>query len=146
MQTEYFNGVRYPRGSDAYMKAVQNPPDPRKLDISLLRNGKQPSNLATTIEITENLKVLDDPKEKPPPGHGCFRVMTPKDGDKRIVWDRHDFASIQEAKRLFDECVAQGLVPYCVGTNGRASSEVMTEFDPLAEEVIFLAVEMVAGG
>ena len=47
---------------------------------------------------------------------------------------------------MFDACAAEGLVPYKVGVNGKASSEVMDEFDPYAEEVIFLPVAVVAGG
>lgn len=117
-----------------------------EIDVSLLRSGNKPSNLSVKIKIPENLQVLDNPEEKPSAGFGAFRIMTPKDGDKRVVWDKRDFAQIIEAKAMFDECVVQGLVPYRVGINGQATAEVMAEFDPHAEEIIFLPIAMVMGG
>jgi hypothetical protein len=118
----------------------------REIDIAMLRAGNNPSNLSTKLKIPDSLGIMDDPAQTAPEGFGCFRIMTPKDGDKRVVWDSRDFAQISEAKAMFDELVVQGLVPYCVGVNGRASSEVMAEFDPYAEEIIFLPVAMVVGG
>lgn len=118
----------------------------REIDVALLRSGNKPSKLSAKIKIPDSLQILDTPDEKPPEGFGAFRIMTPKDGDKRVVWDKRDFAQIIEAKAMFDECVAQGLVPYLVGLDGRATAEVMTEFDPHAEEIIFLPIAMVAGG
>lgn len=118
----------------------------REIDISVLRVAKTPTNVSTKFIIPENLGIMDNPSQKSPEGFGCFRIMTPTDGDKRVVWDSRDFAQITEAKTMFDELVLQGLVPYCVGVNGLASSEVMAEFDPYAEEIIFLPVEMVVGG
>lgn len=118
----------------------------REIDVALLRIGNKPGNAAAKLKIPDSLGILDKPTDKAPQGFGCFRIMTPKDGDKRVVWDSRDFAQISEAKAMFDELVVQGLVPYRVGTNGRASSEVMVEFDPYAEEIIFLPVAMVAGG
>ena len=101
---------------------------------------------ATVSIPAPNLGELDDPKATPPSGFGCFRVMTEKDGDKRYTWDRHDFAQIQEAKAFFDKCVAEGLVPHRVGVGGKATADIMVEFDPLAEEIVFIPVKMVTGG
>jgi hypothetical protein len=114
----------------------------RKIELSLIQGSK----IAKEFTIPAGLGVIDNPQETPPAGFGCFRVMTPKDGDKRVVWDSQDFSQIREAKEMFDELVAEGLCPYRVGTNGRASSDVMDEFDPHAEEVIFMPIAMVAGG
>lgn len=79
-----------------------------------------------------------------------FRIMTAKDGDKRVVWDCRDLDQIADAKTMFDDCIEQGLVPYRVDFNGKVTSEVMDEFDPDAEEVIFLPVSkklgLVTGG
>lgn len=101
---------------------------------------------AVEIEIPDALTVLDDPKEAAPKGCGCFRIMTKDDGDKRVVWNSLSLAEIRAAKEMFDELIQEGLVPYKVGVDGEASSEVMDEFDPTAEEVIFMPVAMVAGG
>lgn len=118
----------------------------REIEIALLRVGNKPANASGKLVVPESLRILDDPKERAPEGHGIFRIMTPKDGDKRVVWDSRSFEQIQEAKAMFDECVAQGLVPYRVGVDGKATSEVMDVFDPHAEEIIFLPVALVAGG
>ncbi len=107
--------------------------------------GIKGSSVTSKIPIPENLRVLPD-GENPQRGFGVIRVMTPKDGDKRVVWDSNDYAQINDAKVMFDELVSQGLVPYKVGTDGRATSQVMDRFDPAAEEVIFVPVAMVTGG
>lgn len=123
---------------------MQTQASERKIDIALIRAGDKPGNLKATLDIPDSLDVPEN--FKPTPGLGCFRFMTPKDGDKRVVWDSRDFAQISDAKIMFDQAVLQGLVPYRVGVNGRASSDVMAEFDPYAEEIIFLPVSMVAAG
>src|SRR5690554_1997428 len=114
----------------------------RRIDLQLVEN----SQVTVGIDIPPSLGLLDRPEEKPPAFHGVMRVMTPKDGDKRITWDSRDFTQVREAKEMFDKCVAEGLVPYRVGVGGKATSEVMTEFDPHAEEIIFVPIRQVAGG
>lgn len=118
----------------------------RTIELSLMQAGGMPTKLASTIEIPESLAILDDPKALPNKGHGVMRIMTPKDGDKRVVWDSNSADEIWDAKAFFDKLIQEGLVPYRVGTNGKATSEVMDEFDPYAEEVVFLPVAMVTGG
>jgi hypothetical protein len=83
--------------------------------------------------------------EEVPADCGVMRIMN-MTGDDRIAWNKFNLTEINKAKDAFDELVAQGLVPYRAGTNGKASSEVMDEFDPAAEEVIFMPVALVAGG
>lgn len=104
------------------------------------------SSASIDVIIGESLGLLESPTDKPKPFHGVMRVMTPQDGDKRVTWDSRDFTQIREAKEMFDKCVAEGLVPYCVDTLGKASPQVMTDFDPHAEEVIFLPIRQVVGG
>lgn len=88
-------------------------------------------------------------REGRPAGHGQFRVLTEDAGDERFAWDAGDFAQIAEAKRFFNQMLARGMVPYRVGERGAKTNEVMTEFDPLAEEVVFLPTSVpraVVGG
>jgi hypothetical protein len=119
----------------------------KTIDVSMVRAGNRSGNLTDTLTIGDSLSVLDDPKAVAPPFHGTFRVMTPQDGDKRIIWDNRSSDQIREAKQTFDELIAKGLVPYKVEpSTGRASVEVMEEFDPYAEEVIFLPTSLVVGG
>jgi len=77
---------------------------------------------------------------------GCFRIMSPKDGDKRLVWCRNVIAEIKAAKKMFLDLISKGMMPYKVGVDGNATAEEMKEFDPTAEEIIFLPVKAIAGG
>lgn len=77
---------------------------------------------------------------------GCFRIMSQADGDKRVVWCRKKIAEIKAAKTMFMGLISKGMIPYKVGVDGAATSEEMTEFDPTAEEVIFMPVRAIAGG
>lgn len=92
----------------------------------------------TTIPLG-NLKTLAD-RETTPPGFALWRVLTASDGDKRIVWDTTDFAQMRDAKELFDQCIAAGMVPYICDDQGRPTGEVMSEFDPTSGEVVFTDV------
>lgn len=102
------------------------------------------SSLESKLEVPERLARCEG--QLPPAHHGMFRVLTPEAGDERYVWDRRDFAAIREAKDFFNKMVAQGMVPYRVGRSGAKSPEVMAEFDPLAEEVIFAPIRRAVGG
>ena len=97
------------------------------------------------IIVPELLGLLKD-KEPLKPGQRCLRVTPPKMVTSESVWDSGDIAQINEAKALFDQLIQEGLVPYKVGLDGKATVEVMEEFDPDAEEVIFLAVAAVVTG
>lgn len=106
-------------------------------------NPLKGSNLGGKISIPSSLNVLPD-KSELEKGKHLFRIMTAQDGDKRVVWDAYDLNQIEDAKAMFDELVLQGMVPYCIGRDGKPA-EVMTEFDPGAEEVLFLPVSKKAG-
>jgi hypothetical protein len=113
----------------------------RTIDISPLMGSK----LTTTIEVPEGIQILEAGEEKPA-GHRMFRILHPAKGDERLTWDSQNFADIKGAKKMFVDLVEKGLTPYRVGVDGKATSEVMDEFDPMAEEVIFLSHALVAGG
>ena len=114
----------------------------RSLEVVAVKN----SNIKAKIQIPESLQILDDPYAKPAIGCGIFRVMTAKDGDKRVVWDSRDFNQITEAKAMFDELVAAGQVPYRVDAAGRATPEITTEFDPYVGECVFLPLAQICAG
>lgn len=114
----------------------------REIEISILKN----TNLTEKIKIPETLEILENPKDQPEEFHGIFRIITSKDGDKRIVWDKRDFAQIIDAKKMFDELLGKGLKPYKVGINGKSTAEIMNEFDQNSEEIIFIPQNMIAGG
>lgn len=114
----------------------------RIIDISPMVGGK----LKTQIEVPEELQILEGGDQKPSDKHFLFRILHTAKGDERVTWDSTNFIEIKAAKKLFVELVEKGLTPYRVGVDGKQTSDVMDEFDPTAEEVIFLAHAMVAGG
>ena len=75
-----------------------------------------------------------------------FRIMTPDDGDKRVIWNCRVIQEIRAAKDMFLNLIKQGMMPFKVGRDGKRSSERMEEFDPVAEEVIFIPMPAVVGG
>ena len=97
------------------------------------------------VDVPEGLTVLR-PEEQPAQGVHCFRVLTVVDGDKRISWDSSSLKEIKTAEGLFNDLVKEGLVPYRVGTDGKASAKKLDAFDPFAEEVIFVPSKVVVGG
>ena len=99
--------------------------------------------LRATVELPDEIQILEG---KQPKGLSCFRILDPEKGDERLTWDSRSFDQIKAAKKLFVDLVKKGLKPFRVGTNGQATSEVMTEFDAHAEEVLFLPYKMVRGG
>ncbi len=115
--------------------------EPRKIDISPLMS----KSAIVKIEVPEGVQILEAGAETPA-GFHMFRILHPLIGDERLCWDATNFADIKGAKKLFVELIEKGLTPYRVGVGGKASSEVMDEFDPHAEEVIFLSHQLVVGG
>jgi hypothetical protein len=96
------------------------------------------------IPVPPLLRVLDG--VVPPPRHGIFQVMNRCDGDKRVVWNSDSLAEIQAAKEMFDNLKKEGLTPYRVGVGGKAMSDKMDEFDPMAEQVLFLPLKLAKRG
>lgn len=96
------------------------------------------------VEIPKELKIQEEPDA--PANCGMFRILTAKDGDKRVVWNRLVMQEIQAAKKMFMNLIDKGLVPHRVKNDGTPSAEIMKEFDPRAEEVIFLPIQAVRGG
>lgn len=103
------------------------------------------TKLKEEIELPDGIKVLEDNQEIPD-DHFIFRILSQEKGDERLIWNSRSLADIQAAKRMFVELIKKGLKPFKVGINGAATSEVMDEFDPTAEEVIFLPQAFVVGG
>jgi hypothetical protein len=100
--------------------------------------------LREDVEIPSGLQILEDGPI--PAHHHCFSIIDPDKGDERLTWDNRSLPSIADAKKAFVNLVLAGLKPFKVGLNGIATSDAMSEFDPLAEEVIFLPMAPVGGG
>lgn len=74
---------------------------------------------------------------------GEMAVMTPTDGDLKIVWDSEKRAETEHARKAFDDFKAKGYLAYKVNQSGD-KGEVMKSFEPDAERII-LAPRMVGG-
>lgn len=115
------------------------------MTVQVFAVGNKPSNLEQDISVPESLRLLEDGQTIPE--NSClFRILTQKDGDKRIVWDNRHIGEINDAKMMFDQLVAAGMCPYVVDPNGKKTPEPMSEFDPHAGEVVFAPLQAVAGG
>lgn len=115
------------------------------IDISPLMAGGRSLNMKEEIMIPEGIRRLEDGAE-PEEGHFVFRILNPESGDDRLTWNPMSLLELQGAKKLFMDLVKKGLKPFKVGMDGKATSEAMSQFDPRAGEVMFLATAMVAGG
>lgn len=72
-----------------------------------------------------------------------MRVMDPKAGDMKVVWDAENTEEVAQARGTFDSMRRKGFTAYGVTRRGK-KAEVMTEFDPDAEAII-LAPAVVGG-
>ena len=105
----------------------------------------QGSILREDVEIPSEIQILEQ-DETVPEFHHCFSIIDPAKGDERLTWDNRCLQQIAAAKKTFVALIQKNLRPFKVGINGLATSDVMTVFDPLAEEVIFLPMAPVKGG
>ncbi len=88
-----------------------------------------------TCRVPDDLQIVEmghDLEE----GQFLIRVIDPKAGDKRIVWNPFVIPEINAAKKMFLEMIQEGMRPYVVGPDGRKKEEIMIEFDPSAGQVI----------
>ena len=100
------------------------------------------SNLKNTIETNLN----DIPKEG-----GITWTILNKEGDRKIIWHPNSFTDIREAKEVFDQLIAKGMVPYYCDDKGQPTGEIMTEFDPSTgivsfNDVIWTPKKLAVGG
>ena len=96
------------------------------------------------VQIPDELAIQEN--IEPPLNCGVFRILTAKDGDRRVVWNRLVLDEIRAAKQMFLDLIEKGLVPHRVSTDGKPTSEVMAEFDAGAEEIMFLPINAAIGG
>ncbi len=108
------------------------------IDVPVIEN----SNLTMQMVVPDSLRVVED--SLPPPKHGMFRIINHKDGDKRVVWNSESLAEIQAAKEMFDD-LKKKMTPYKVGKGG-AKTEIMKEFDPMVEQILFAPTQLAMGG
>jgi len=79
--------------------------------------------------------ALDEMLEGRKDGKHELRVMTPQDGDFKVIWDPDNVDEVQHAKDTFKKFKKKGMAAYCVKKDG-AKAAVMRDFDPDAESMI----------
>jgi len=102
-------------------------------------------NVGQPYEIPEDVPLLGE-DEDIEPNCQVWRILCKRTGDKRVKWKKWVIGEINRAKERFVDFVKQGLIPFRVGTDGKMSAEVMREFDPAAEEVVFVPRRAVTKG
>lgn len=79
-------------------------------------------------------------KELTPPSWAGLlelRVLSTS-GDDRLAWDASDLAQLKEARAKFYELLDKGYLAFYVDDEtGKETNEMITEFDPWCEEVLF---------
>jgi len=114
--------------------------EPKTISVPVMKG----TTLREDVEIPDGLQILEHGEV--PEHHHCFRILDPEKGDERLTWDNRCLQQIAAAKKAFVDLIKKGLKPFKVGVDGVATSEAMSEFDPSAEEVLFLPMAPVAGG
>jgi predicted deacetylase len=66
-----------------------------------------------------------------------FRIQS-INGDDRLTWDKRFIDQIKEARDKFYELVAKGYRAFSLKVDGTKKEELMTQFDPSVEEVLFV--------
>jgi len=104
------------------------------------------SNIKVEEETTLTCVTDDDiSRFENNPQYGMFRILNQIDGDKRLVWNRMNMADINEAEKMFNSFIGEGMVAHRIGGDGKPGVKI-ENFDPTAEEIIFIPMKMVTAG
>jgi len=114
---------------------------PRVLDLTPMTG----TNLKEHLALPDGIVLLEHDQE-PDPESGVFRILNPSSGDDRLTWDKRDFRAMQDARQTYIDLVKKGFKPFRVDATGKQTTEAMQEFDPLAQQVIFVPMRPVMGG
>ncbi len=71
-----------------------------------------------------------------PENHGEFAVMG-VEGDTKIMWDKSKPAEVKNAEESFKRLRKDGYLAYKVVGDKGDKGEMLTEFDPNAERIVF---------
>ena len=60
-------------------------------------------------------------------------------GDYKVVWDRNNEEEVSAARKQFNEWKKKGYIAYSVTGRNAEKGQVLSEFDPEAQSIIFAA-------
>lgn len=67
-----------------------------------------------------------------------MRILSSSGGDDRLSWDASNIAQLKEARLKFYELLDKGYLAFVVDDDtGKPTSEMIMEFEPFLEEVVF---------
>ena len=92
--------------------------------------------MTTNTASQEDFASRETALEAAPPGHVIFEVMSHK-GDTKYLWNKENPDEVSEAKEAFKRFKGRGYMAYKVSDKGDKTGEVLHEFDPTAERIIF---------
>ena len=95
------------------------------------------------VEIPDSLQIIEEAVR--PANKSMFRIITREDGDKRVTWNSGSIQQRGDAAQFFRKLIDQGMKAFKVGVSGKPTEE-MKEFDPDAEEVLFMPMPAIVGG
>lgn len=76
---------------------------------------------------------------------GILKVMTPKDGDRPLAWDKDDEKSVKKAEKEFYKLLKKGYRIYRVERKPTRTGTPVTEFDPYYDDE-YIATSPMSGG
>lgn len=77
--------------------------------------------------------IINTPLEA---GQSVMAVMN-TDGDKKTIWNRANTVEVEAARKEFKHFKDSGYIAYKVQGEKGERGEVLSEFDPQAERIIF---------
>jgi hypothetical protein len=92
----------------------------------------------TNVDIpVGGLRELKD-GEEPQPGDILVIVLTPKWGDKRLVWNKWNLGEVAEMRQRFAELLNEGMIPY-ITEDGKKTGKIARSFKDIVSlgEVVF---------
>lgn len=94
--------------------------------------------------ITSLPYAMDLPENFDPTTMGQMVVLDRRAGDLKIIWDRTKPDEVENAKSTFDNLKKKGYAAFQVKDKDGNKGDVVREFDPNIERLIFIAP--MAGG
>lgn len=67
---------------------------------------------------------------------GELRILDPKAGDLKVIWDAENPDEVKAAREQFDSLRKKGYMAWDVGARGRKGDNEIKTFDPNLEKMI----------
>ena len=65
-------------------------------------------------------------------------IMSRREGDTKVIWDKANADEVANARRMFDELVGKGFAAFSVKGKDGEKDQRIRAFDPAAERIILV--------